>query len=58
MDPDTRVGIDVGCEAHRVGISKPDGSILDELDISLTGAGFQDSLRWIDHHKQEICQWQ
>ena len=28
LDPQIRVGIDVGCKAHRVGISGPDGSIL------------------------------
>ncbi len=29
LDPQIRVGIDVGCKAHRVGISGPDGSILE-----------------------------
>ena len=54
MDPQIRVGIDVGCKAHRVGIADPKGSILEELDISLTNAGFQDFFRRIDHHKQEL----
>jgi len=54
MDPQIRVGIDVGCKAHRVGIADPKGSILEEFDISHTNAGFQDFFRRIDHHKQEL----
>jgi len=54
MDPQIRVGIDVGCKAHRVGISKPDGSILEEFDISHTDAGFCDFFRRIDHHRQQL----
>jgi hypothetical protein len=54
MDPQIRVGIDVGCKAHRVGISKPDGSILEEFDISHTDAGFRDFFRRIDHHRQKL----
>ena len=40
MDPQIRVGIDVGCKAHRVGISDLNGSILEEFDVSHTDAGF------------------
>ena len=54
MDPQIRVGIDVGCKAHRVGIADPRGSILEEFDISHTGDGFRDFFRRIDHHKQEL----
>ena len=54
MDSQIRVGIDVGCKAHRVGIADPNGSILEEFDISHTNAGFQDFFRRIDHHKQEL----
>jgi len=54
MDPQIRVGIDVGCKAHRVGISKPDGSILEEFDISHTDAGFCDFFRRIDQHRQKL----
>ncbi len=54
MDPQIRVGIDVGCKAHRVGIADPRGSILEEFDISHTNAGFRDFFRRIDHHKQEL----
>jgi len=42
IDPQIRVGIDVGCKAHRVGIANPAGKILEEFDISHTDAGFQD----------------
>ncbi len=52
MDPQIRVGIDVGCKTHRVGIADPNGSILEEFDISHTDAGFRDFFRRIDHHKQ------
>jgi len=54
MDPQIRVGIDVGCKAHRVAISDPHGSILEEFDISHTGAGFRDFFRRIDHHRQKL----
>ena len=54
MDPQIRVGIDVGCKAHRVGIANPDGKVLEEFDISHTAAGFCDFFRRIDHHKQEL----
>jgi len=54
MDPQLRIGIDVGCKAHRVGISQPHSSILEEFDVSHTDAGFQDFFRRIHHHKQEL----
>jgi len=40
MDSHLCVGIDVGYRSHRVGIAHPDGSILEEFDISHTDAGF------------------
>ena len=42
MDPHLCVGVDVGCRSHRVGIAHPEGSILEEFDISHTFAGFQE----------------
>jgi len=54
IDPQIRVGIDVGCKAHRVGIANPDGKILEEFDISHTDVGFQDFFRRIEHHKQKL----
>jgi len=54
LDPQIRVGIDVGCKAHRVSIANPGGKILEEFDISHTSDGFRDFFRRIDHHKQEL----
>ena len=54
MNPQVRVGIDVGCKSHRVGISGPDGSILEEFDISHTDAGFRDFFRRVEHHREEL----
>jgi len=54
IDPQIRVGIDVGCKAHRVGIANPAGKILEEFDISHTDAGFQDFFRRIEHHKHKL----
>ena len=53
VDPQIRVGIDVGCKAHRVGIANPDGKILEEFDISHTDAGFCDFFRRVEHHKHK-----
>lgn len=39
MEPHLCVGIDVVCKAHRVGIAHPDGSILEEFDISQIDGG-------------------
>ena len=55
IDPQIRVGIDVGCKAHRVGIANPDGKILEEFDISHTDAGFQDFFRRIEEHKEKLA---
>ena len=54
-DQEIRVGIDVGCKAHRVGIANTKGKILEEFDISHTDAGFQEFLRRIDHYKQDLA---
>lgn len=54
MDPHLCVGIDVGCKAHRVGIAHPDGSILEEFDISHTDAGFQEFFRRIEKRRQRL----
>jgi len=52
MDPQVRVGIDVGCKAHRVGIADPKGSILEEFDISypvpkLQGMGAASKIKFL-----------
>ena len=54
MDPHLYVGIDVGCKAHRVGIALPDGSILEEFDISHTYAGFEDFFRHVERQQQRL----
>jgi len=55
LDPQIYVGIDVGCKVHRVGISGPDGSILEEFDISHTDADFQDFFRRGEAHKEKLA---
>lgn len=51
MEPHLCVGIDVGCKAHRVGIACPDGSILEEFDISHTDVGFREFFRRVEEHR-------
>jgi len=53
MEPCIRVGIDVGSRAHRVGIAAPDGTLLDEFDISHTQEGFADFFRRVGRHERE-----
>jgi len=55
MDPQIRVGIDVGCKAHRVGIANPDGKIMEEFDISHTDAGFQDFFRRVEAYEKKLA---
>lgn len=54
MESQLRVGVDVGCHAHRVGIADPDGSILDEFDISHSDAGFQEFFRRVEQRRVEF----
>lgn len=54
MEPHLCVGIDVGCKAHRVGIARPDGSILEEFDISHTDVGFQEFFRRVEERRQQL----
>jgi transposase len=55
MDPHLCVGVDVGCRSHRVGIAHPDGSILEEFDISHSDAGFQEFFRRIERRRQRLA---
>ena len=55
MDPHLCIGIDVGCKAHRVGIASPDGSILEEFDISHTDAGFQEFFRRVEERRNQLA---
>lgn len=54
IDPKIRVGIDVGCKSHRVGIASPDGSILEEFDILHPNAGFREFFRRVKQHKEKL----
>ena len=54
MDPHLCVGIDVGYRAHRVGIAHPDGSILEEFDISHSDADFQEFFRRVEARRCEL----
>jgi transposase len=55
MEPHLCIGIDVGCKAHRVGIATPDGSIIEEFDISHTDAGFQDFFRRVEARRRKLA---
>jgi len=54
MEPHLCVGIDVGCKAHRIGIACPDGSILEEFDISHSSAGFQEFFRRVEARRHQM----
>lgn len=55
METHLRVGVDVGCHAHRVGIADPDGSILEEFDISHSEAGFAEFFRRVEERREEFA---
>jgi len=54
MDPHLCVGVDVGYRFYRVGIAYPNGSILEEFDISHTDAGFQEFFRRVEERRQRL----
>ena len=54
MEPHLCVGIDVGYRAHRVGIAHPDGTILDEFDISHDQAGFGEFFRRVEGYRSQL----
>lgn len=54
MEPHLCVGIDVGYRAHRVGVAHPDGTILDEFDISHNQAGFGELFRRVEGYRREL----
>ena len=54
-DPHLCVGVDVGCRSHRVGIAHPDGSILEEFDISHSDAGFQKFFQRVEECRQRLA---
>lgn len=49
-----RVGIDVGCHQHRVGISDPDGCVVDEFDVLHTPEGFRDFFGRVAYQEQRF----
>ena len=54
VDPEIRVGVDVGCRFHRVGIAGSDGTILEEFDVPHNQEGFQDFFNRIERHRQAL----
>jgi len=55
MDPHLCVGVDVGCRVHRVGIARPDGSILEEFDISHDQTGFEEFFHRVEDHRERTA---
>ena len=54
VDPMIRVGVDVGCKMHQVGIAGPDGTILEEFSIPHTRDGFAEFFTRIEHHRRNL----
>lgn len=52
--PELRVGVDVGCHQHRVGISDPSGGLVEEFDVSHTPEGFRDFFRRVGHQEKRF----
>ena len=46
-----RVGIDVGCKRHRVGIAANDGEVLEEFELSHDQVGFAHLFARIEQHR-------
>lgn len=53
-DPTIRVGVDVGCKTHHVGIAGPDGTILETFTIPHTQEGFQTFVDRVEAHRQAV----
>jgi transposase len=54
VDPEIRVGIDVGSKTHQVGIANLDGEILEEFAITHTQAGFHQFFDRVEHHRRKL----
>ena len=54
VDPMIRVGVDVGCKTHQVGIAGPDGTVLEKFSIPHTQDGFREFFERIEHHRQKL----
>jgi transposase len=54
VDAQIRVGVDVGCKAHRVGVSGPDGTQLEEFEIAHCEEGFEEFFERIERHRRRL----
>jgi transposase len=54
MTPQIRVGIDVGRKHHCVGISSPEGVLLEEFSIPHSRRGFDDFFRRVERHRDGL----
>jgi transposase len=52
MQPVLRVGIDVGAHLHYVGISSPEGVLLEEFNIPHDEKGFEQFFDRVEHHRR------
>lgn len=53
-DPHIRVGVDVGSDSHHVGIACPEGTLLEEFDISHDREGFREFFDRIERHRENL----
>jgi len=53
MEPQLRVGVDVGARAHSVGIADPEGRILEEFTIPHSQEGFARFFARIEGHREK-----
>ena len=54
VNPQLRVGIDVGSKTHRVGIAGPDGEILEEFVIPHNQEGFGEFFDRVERHRRKL----
>lgn len=54
VDPEIRVGADVGCKTHWVGIADPDAEILEEFVIPHHQEGFQEFFDRGERHRLRL----
>jgi len=54
MDPQIRVGVDVGCKTHQVAIAGPEGRLLDEFAIPHAQEGFAEFFTRVEQRRCEL----
>jgi transposase len=54
MEPQIRVGIDVGSKKHRVGIASPEGVLLEEFSIPHCRQGFERFFERVEYHRRGL----